>query len=89
MALFCMSTTGYSSVRWSAEQTRSVVKYSRRGGVEGCVRIGEVLIRERIWAFWHVPDYHQMGQHQQQQLGSSTVGEQGGRGGVLKVGGKH
>lgn len=26
-----------------------------------------------MWAFWPAPDYHQMGQQQQQQLGPTTV----------------
>lgn len=44
---------GYSALRrWAA-----VVNYSRRGGVQSCDRLCEVLIRERMWAFPTVPDY--------------------------------
>ncbi len=73
MELLSVSTAGLFI---SPKVSESVVEYSRRGGVECGVRIWEVLIRERMWAFWPLPDYHQMGrqqQQQQQQLGPTAV----------------
>lgn len=44
----------------------------REKGFKTCARIWEVLIKERLCAFWPVPDYHQMSQQRQQQLGLTT-----------------